>query len=205
MPSWMSQIDAYAGIAALANVVLAALGAVVSIYEKWVRKHRPMILIGFVVCGCIGAVAAIISAAKSAHDLQEANSAVSKAVEQTRKEVLTTVNGVVNGGDSFCYVIPDPLVPAKPGMMNLMVIHHGKYPLHDVSMHFYDWRKAMASEFPQVVAHGSAPLDMQKLHAETLKITSKVIAVPPLLPNHYGKISFDYQGRPRILFRLHRP
>ncbi len=135
----MSHFDAYAAVSALANVALAALGAIVSIYENWAKKHHRAILSGFVALGCIDAVAAIVSAAKSAQDVQDANSRVNKAVEETRKELIATVNG----GDSFCYAIPDPLVPFKPGMLNLMVIHQGKYPHHDVIMLFFDWQKAM--------------------------------------------------------------
>jgi len=187
MPAWISRIDFYTALAAGANVALAALGAIVSVYDKWAKKHRAPILAGFVALGCLGAIAAIVAAAKSAQDLQDANTRVNKAVDETRKEVLATMTG----GDSFCYAEIDPLVQTKPGKVNLLIIHHGKYPLHEVMLVLIDFQKAMNITLGPI-ARGLAPPDQQ----EVIRQTSRRIPLQPLLPNHYSQISFDYEPLP---------
>ena len=49
--TWMSQIDFYTAVAAGANIAIAFLGAIVSVYEKWTKKHRRSILVSFVALG----------------------------------------------------------------------------------------------------------------------------------------------------------
>ena len=116
--TWMSQIDFYTAVAAGANIALAFLGAIVSVYEKWTKKHRRSILVSSVAPGCIGFVAVIVDASKSARHLQDANARVKAAVDEAgREEVAATT-----GADSFCYAKIDATRPTKPGTLDLMVI-----------------------------------------------------------------------------------
>jgi hypothetical protein len=74
-----------------------------------------------------------VKVSKSGRDLQDANARVKAAVDDAgREEVAATT-----GGDSFCYAKIDPTRPTKPGTLDLMVIHHGKYALHDVTLFFH--------------------------------------------------------------------
>jgi hypothetical protein len=183
MPTWMSEIDVYTALAAAANIALAVLGALVAVYEKWTKKHRRAIVASFVLLGSIGFVAAIAAAAKSARDLKDANARVSATVDETRKAVLDTMTG----GDSFCYAKLDPIAPTKPGKLNLIVIHHGKYALHDVTLLFYDAQKAQ-NTFMRSVANTGQPATQQETIAKSMRKTK----LDELRPNHYLQIEFDY-------------
>ena len=180
----MSQIDFYTAVAAGSNIALAFLGAIVSVYEKWTKKYRTSILVSFVgALGCMGFVAAIVDASKAARDLQDANARVKAAVDKAgRKEVAATT-----GGDSFCYAKIDPTRPTKPGTLDLMVIHHGKYALHDVTLFFYDSQRAMNIGM-RAMKNGSTDI-LQ----ETLKQATRRIKLEPLMPDHYDRIGFDYK------------
>jgi hypothetical protein len=47
------QIDFYTAFAVAANIALALLGAIVSVYEKWTKKHRSAIVVSFVALGAL--------------------------------------------------------------------------------------------------------------------------------------------------------
>lgn len=81
----------------------------------------------------------------------------------------------------------DPLVPAKPGKLNLIVVHQGTHPLHHLSLLFYDPEKAMNIGL-MAMSHGSNASIQQKTLAEATR--NKTFEL--LLPEHFEEISFDY-------------
>ena len=186
LPAWIAQLDAYAFIAAMANITLAALGAVVAIYEHWAKKHRDALLIAFVAAGCLGAVAAVVSSAKATQDLKDANGRVDKAIAE--------VSGNMNGGDSFCYAM---LESAEPKLSNikLWIVHRGKFRLHDVSLYLYDSQKAMNLGFR---AMATGHFDQQAMAAQS----TRLVQLPPLSVNHFNEVDLHYQPDPGNFHKL---
>lgn len=184
MPGWISHIDLYTTIAAGSNVALAVLGVIVSVYEKWSKKHRTAIWVGFGALACIGVFATVAAAAKSARDLQDTQTHLQNAQDESRKEILAAMNG----GDSFCYAIIDPFQPPKRGKINLTVVHQGKYALHDVTLVFFDWDRLIRMGMAAIADH-SKHYDQQR----ELATATRKMKLEPLMPTHYLQVALDYE------------
>jgi hypothetical protein len=80
-------IDFWTVAAVGVSLALATLGALVSIYDQWAKKHRTTMVVGFVALGLVGTITAIVAAAKSSLELQDANARMTDAVDRAKKEI----------------------------------------------------------------------------------------------------------------------
>jgi hypothetical protein len=182
--------------ASVAQFFLVLLGAVVTLEEDWVRAHKKLILLSFIILGLI----AFVATAKQGGESAVANNKLANSLDglgAATKEIgrVTSLNtelqekllkqgntiaelarqdiATVTGGDSFSY-----LAFSKPrGILSALVaIHKGKYALHDLGIRIVDVRKLLEANPPnQAPTAQSLFAGSTTFHLDTF---SKQLAAP---------------------------
>ena len=102
-------IDPYRNIAICLSILLATMGVVTTLAEDWVKKHRPAVILAFVL---VGAGAAYMSIRQADETTMEA--------AQARKEFTDTLTG----GNTFCVLTlsGDTVIVMNSGMNPLYTV-----------------------------------------------------------------------------------
>jgi hypothetical protein len=159
MASWLAGVDVLLWVAAITQLLLVLLGAIVSLQEEWVKRHKVMVLCFFAALGIGGLWATIAQSAKSARETTEASGRLGAALTDlgtstTEIARMTTLNtqlqgklldasgtvtnlarqniAYLTGGDSFCYV------NFSPSSGELWVIQEGHNHVFNASVRIVD-------------------------------------------------------------------
>lgn len=94
-----------------------------------------LILIGAI----SGAIGAILINRDSTRQQMEIAALNKKIAEKSEKiaELNEQIAGSVTGGDSFCYLFPEP-ASDKLNTINFKIQHRGKYPVYDIYIRVWD-------------------------------------------------------------------
>jgi hypothetical protein len=189
MASWLTGIDVLLWIAAITQLLLVLLGAIVSLQEEWAKRHKVMVLCFFAALGIGGLWATIAQAAKSARETTEASGKLGTALTNlgtstTEIARMTTLNtqlqgklldasgtitslareniAYMTGGDSFCYVNFSPY--SANGNIELWLHERGKHHLQNVSIRVVDLEET------ELMRKGAYTASLKDKYEETFSI-----------------------------------
>jgi hypothetical protein len=181
--------------ASIAQLLLILLGAVVTLQEEWVKQHKKLLLVAFAVLGCAGFIAtakqggeSAATNAKLADTLGQLSTATTGISRMTalntelqnrllqQSDIIIDLSkqniSTVTGGDSFCYVSFSP-IPSQ-GVLVVMAVHKGKFPLHSVEVAIDDLRVSESAPLGVLIQLPEYRFTIPELAPNTSKVLGNI-------------------------------